>query len=219
MCSPCAALTRHLASASTLPKHSIEMGTIIERFDPAAGFLKGWSSFTVSTLAVVQLRKEVPEWSAIKFKAEAGNLWSKVGAAVAEGSAAKLKKLTTPSCYTAMAKSLKRPAGQRHAWEVFDVEAKVRSVRIGHHASAPERKFAQVTCSIDASIMWSISDSWGKHLGGVGSKEAPHTVNDIVVFERCITNPVEKPMWRMKEKWRAEMKTDNESSTQEVTDA
>ena len=66
--------------------------------------------------------------------------------------------------------------------------------------------------------MWTIKDRKGQRVGGVGTKDEPFTVNDLVCFERCITNPSEPPKWRMKEKWRAEQKQANEA-TQEVTDA
>ena len=198
---------------ATSAPHHLEMATILDRFDPdpEIGMWKKWSSFTVSTLAVVQLRKELPEWSAINFKAEASNLWSDVGAAIAAGKADQLRKLTTPSCFATMSQSLKaRPEGQRHRWETFGVEAKVRSVRIGHHASSPSRKFAQVTCSIDAKVVWTISDRKGQRVGGVGTSSLPHEVHDLVVFERCISDPVQPPSWRMKDKWRADAATDGE---------
>ena len=198
---------------ATSAPHHLEMATILDRFnpDPEIGMWKKWSSFTVSTLAVVQLRKELPEWSAINFKAEASNLWSDVGAAIAAGKADQLRKLTTPSCFATMSQSLKaRPEGQRHRWETFGVEAKVRSVRIGHHASSPSRKFAQVTCSIDAKVVWTISDRKGQRVGGVGTSSLPHEVHDLVVFDRCISDPVQPPSWRMKDKWRADAATDGE---------
>lgn len=203
--------------AGSAQKHALEMATVLERFnpDPDIGMWKKWSSFTVSTLAVVQLRKELPEWTAIKFKQEASKVWSDVGSSIAEGDEDLLRELTTPSCFATMAASFKtRPKGQRHRWETHGVEAKVRSVRIGHHASTPDRKFAQVTCSIDAKIVWTISDRKGHRVGGVGTAALPHEVHDLVVFERCISNPVQAPRWRMKDKWRADADV---ASEREVT--
>ena len=37
-------------------------------------------------------------------------------------------------------------------------------------------------------------------VGGVGSESEPWEVNDLVIFERCISEPAEPPAWRMKER-------------------
>jgi predicted lipid-binding transport protein (Tim44 family) len=178
------------------------MGTVLDPYKGSpSGIFKWWGDFSASTMAVVQLRRSVDGWTVPRFKLEAAQIYTDVGDALAAGDEAALRKLTTPSCLTTMLRSLRsRPKGQRHRWETLDVTASVRQVRIGHHASAPERRFAQVTCEIQAQIIWSIKDRKGGRVSGLGSKEAPHAANDIWVFERCIADPVEPPVWRLKEK-------------------
>jgi predicted lipid-binding transport protein (Tim44 family) len=135
------------------------------------------------------------------FKEEAAEIYAGVGAALAAADEAKLRQLTTPSCFATMAASLReRPAGQRHKWTTLDVATSVVQVRIGHNASLPERQFAQVTCSLDAKLVWTISDKKGARIGGLGSKDAPHQTLDWWVFERCIASPPEPPRWRLKER-------------------
>lgn len=135
------------------------------------------------------------------FKEEAAKIYAGVGAALAAADEAKLRQLTTPSCFATMAGSLReRPAGQRHKWTTLDVATSVVQVRIGHNASLLERQFAQVTCSIDAKLVWTITDKKGARIGGLGSKDAPHQTLDWWVFERCISSPPEPPRWRLKER-------------------
>lgn len=136
-----------------------------------------------------------------KMKEEAAAIYADVGAALAAADEAKLRKLTTPSCFATMSAAIRdRPAGQRQTWTTIDANASVVQVRIGHHASNAERRFAQVTCRMDAKIIWAITDKKGKSIGGLGSDEAPHETRDTWVFERCIAEPTEPPRWRLKER-------------------
>ncbi len=211
---------RRWLSASA--RGAFEMGTVLERYKPADSYYRGWLSFSQSTLAVVNLRKVLvltqnplspvtlmPEsalrqavgFTVPQFKEEAAEIYAGVGTALATADEATLRKLTTPSCFATMSASLReRPAGQRHKWTTLDVATSVVQVRIGHHASLPERKFAQVTCSIDAKLIWTITDKKGVRIGGLGSKDAPHETVDWWVFERCIAEPPEPPRWRLKER-------------------
>lgn len=194
-----ALLSRGLCSASRA--NAFEMPDTLDRFDPNQGYLSGWRSWSASTLAIVQLRELLPGWGVPAFKREAGQIWADVGAALAAGDESRLRQLTTRLCFATMAPSLReRPAGQRQRWQTLDVDAKVRSVRIAHHASSPERRFAQITCSVEAGVVWTVLDKKGAVVGGVGSETQPHRTNDLVVFERCVSSPAEPPAWRLKEK-------------------
>ena len=72
---------RSLSSAAKSTAH-LEMGVVLDRFSPARSWLKGWSNFSVSTLAVVTLRKDVEGWGVPRFKAEAAKIYSDVGVAL-----------------------------------------------------------------------------------------------------------------------------------------
>ena len=133
----------------------VEMANVIDRYNPKLGVLKAWTSWSASTLAVVRLGSTLPGWTVPKFKLEAAQLYIDVGAALAAGSESKLRNLVTPSCLPALLQSIRAPPkGQRHTWETRNVQASIRHVRIGHHASNPGRQFAQITCSIDAQVVW-----------------------------------------------------------------
>ena len=151
------------------------------------------------------LRKDVEGWGVPAFKQEAAKIYTDVGAALANADVKTLKKLTTPSCFATMKASLReRPTGSATQWDVRSCIAKVVQVRIGHHASNPGRRFAQVTCEIEASLVWSIFDRKGAIVGGVGSKAQPFEEKGVWwVFERCISQPPEPPAWRLKEQIRA----------------
>lgn len=179
-----------------------EMATVLDRYDPnAAGIVRSWTNFCASTLAVVQLRNGLTGWTVPNFRDEAAGIYSRVGAALAAGDEPALRRLTTRSCFSAMSTSLKeRARGERHRWDALDVAASIKQVRIGHHVSAPERRFAQITASIDAKLVWTINDSRGARVGGVGSKASPWGTSDYWVFERCISEAVEAPAWRLKER-------------------
>ena len=186
---------RHFAAASNLK----EMGTVMDRYNPKEGYLKGWKTFVSSTMAVVQLRKVLDGWSVPKFKAEAGRIYSDVGAALANADEKRLQQLTTPSCLATMVASIReRPANQRQKMQTLSVNAKIRTVRIGYHASNKDQSFAQITTSIEAKVVWGIWDKKGKRVGGVGSEKLPHVTNDLIIFERCISD--KKGSWKMKEK-------------------
>lgn len=198
-------------SAGSSAAH-LEMGTILDPFNPDQGYLKGWANFSASTMAIVQLRGVLSGWGVPMFKEESARIYTDVGVALAARDEKKLRELTTPSCFKQLIASMrKRPKGQRQRWETDSVVASVRQVRIGHHKSSPERKFAQVTCSIDAKIIWTIMDSKGAIISGVGSEDEPHEVNDLWVFERCISQAVEPPRWRLKQRL-------NKAPTQANTD-
>lgn len=180
---------------------ALEFGTVMDRFQPNASFLKGWGSFFQSTMQVAQIRQNLPEFTVPKFTIEASEIYTQVGAALAAADEKALRRLTTPSCFAGMRENIRgRPFGQRQKWETLSVTARVRQVRVGHHKSHPERHFAQVTCSIDASVLWTVRDKSGARVGGVGSADEPYQASDLWVFERCVTDPPEPPAWRLKEK-------------------
>ena len=198
-------LLRRQLSSSASQAH-LEMATIMDRYSPNRTLWRGWSSFSVSTLAVVTLRKDLEGWGVPRFKEEAARIYTDVGTALANADEAALRRLTTPSCLAAMLPSLRsRPAGQRQRWETLECNTSVVQVRIGHHASNPDRRFAQVTCGIDAKLVWTITDKKGATVGGLGSAAEPYREKDVWwVFERCISQPAEPPAWRLKEQIRAE---------------
>ena len=206
-CAPLATTHRHLASSASAsaksrePPHAYEMGTILDPLDEEAGVIGSLRSFSASTLAVVQLRSSLEGWSVPAMKAAAGEIYSEVGSALAAANEAKLKTLLTRSFFKKVLPSLRdRPKDQTQSWDILSVNPKVRNVRIGHHASNADRRFAQVTCQIEAKVVWTVTDRKGTVVGGVGSKSEPWKVNDLVVFERCISQPAEPPAWRMKER-------------------
>lgn len=183
------------------------MPTVIDRYCPVGTgrtWLKGWSSWTVSTMGVVTLRKDVEGWGVPAFKVEAARIYTEVGKALAASDHQSLRKHTTPSCYQQLAPSLDaRPAGQRHKWESLGCAASVVQVRIGHHQNTPDRRFAQVTCAIDAQLVYTITDKTGAVVGGVGSAAEPYRETDVWwVFERCISQAADTPAWRLKEQIR-----------------
>jgi len=186
----------------------VEMGTVIDQYVPQPSMFRSFMNFGQSTQAVVQLREALNGWAVPAFKEEAARVYSDVGQALAAADEVELRRLTTPSCFATMRGSLRdRPAGQRHLWDMLSVEARVLQVRIGHHKSAPERRFAQVTCEIDAKLIWTITDKKGVRVGGVGSVETPHEAKDFWVLERCIAMPLEPPAWRLKERLAVPKKT------------
>jgi len=192
-------LNRALAQPSGSNK--LEMGTVIDRYKRPEGWVRSWREFTSSTLAVAGLRRTIG-WTVPTFRQTAAEIYGGVGAAFAAGDLGTLRQLTTPSCYALMCDALKsRAGGERHEWETLDLRTSIKQVRIGNHKSTPGRQFAQVTCAIDATLIWSVFDQHGKRVGGMGTSEEPHAVSDLWVFERCISDPAEKsPTWRLKEK-------------------
>ena len=194
-------LAAHRSRLLSTTSGATEMGIVMEPFQPPSSWLKGWTSFSSSTLAVVQLRNTVQGWTVPKFREEAEKIYVEVGDALAAADHSRLRKLTTPSCFSAMAAALRdRPKGQRQRWKVLNVKSSIRQVRIGHHATHVERRFAQVTCSIDADLIWEVTDRKGAKVGGLGTADEPHTASDYWVFERCIAQPPEPPAWRLKER-------------------
>lgn len=162
-------------------------------------------------------KPQVDGWTVPTFKEEAAQIYTDVGAALAAADEKQLRMLTTPSCYATMAASLReRPGGQKQRWQTLDVSTSVVQVRIGHHASFPERRFAQVTCSIDAKLVWTITDKKGKSIGGLGTRDQPHASKDWWVFERCISAPPEPPRWRLKERIAVEAKLEEENRDGEL---
>lgn len=178
---------------------SPELATVLDQYNPTgSGFLSAWRGWTVSTLAVVQLREKMAGFSVPNFRSEAQALFCSVGDALAKADEHKLRGLTTPMCFATMAASLKaRPTGERHEWKAVEVVASMKQVRVGHHASNEERKFAQITARITAKLVWSIRDRKGALVGGVGSPDAPFAIDDYWVFERCIGDDA-AAAWRLK---------------------
>eukprot|EP00966_Prymnesium_polylepis_P030876 718327-Prymnesium_polylepis.1 len=156
--------------------------------------------YAVSTLAVVQMRQKVPGFAVPRLKADAAQIFCDVGGALATGDLRRLQELTTPMCYSTMSKSLlARPKGETHNYRALDAQASVVQFRVGHHASEPDRKFAQATCSISAKVVWTIKDGRGKAIGGVGTEDAPFELCDHWVFERIIEGEgAESSTWRLK---------------------
>lgn len=77
--------------------------------------------------------------------------------------------------------------------------ASLKQVRMGHHASQSERRFAQITCAVSAKLVWTIKDARGKMVGGVGSEGEPFAIDDLWVFERCVAGcDGDNPAWRLK---------------------
>ena len=178
-----------------------EMGTVIDPYTPDASFLKAWKSWSLSTLAIVQLRNFVNEFSALEFKAQAADLFTNVGQALARADEKRLATLTTPSCFRQMLASLRaRPQGQVHTWSCPDITASIKQARIGYNASDKDVKYAQLTCAIDAKIVWEIRNDAGKLIGSTGSEEAPHALRDFWVMERCLSESASRSGWQLKER-------------------
>ena len=193
----CAALTQHnalcrgnshrrFATRGRLAVARLEP-PVIDSFNPDKGFLSSWKGFAESTLAVVQLRRVLPDWAVPSFKSEAVALYEHVSLALAAKDLPTLESLTTPTCLASLSESIKaRPLWQQHTWEAREIVASVKQVRFAHSASQPERRYAQVTCGIKAKIMWTILDANGKKVGGLGTAEEPYVVDDHWVFERAL---------------------------------
>ena len=177
-----------------------ELATVLDQYSTKNGLFSGFRGFTVSTLAVVQLRDNVPGFTIPNLKEEAANIFCGVGSALANADQRQLQQLTTPMCFSTMSKSLQgRPVGERHSYKAVDAVANVKQMRVGHHASAPSRRFAQATCSITANVVWTIKDARGKLIGGVGTEETPFSLSDFWVFERCIAGEdAARSRWRLK---------------------
>ena len=152
-----------------------------------------------STLAVVALRRVLPEFTVPGFKTTAAEIYDAVGAALAAADGARLRLLTTPSCFTKMAASLRaRGVGERHEWRALGTRASIKQVRIGHNASAGTVQYVQVTAHIDARLVWQVRDAEGALVGGAGAEGAPFNASDYWVFERCLAGV--HPAWRLKER-------------------
>lgn len=96
-----------------------EMATVIDAFNPKAGMVSAWRGWTTSTLAVIDLRRVLPEFTVPKFKDEAAHIFVGVGAALAAADVSTLRRLTTPMCFATMSSSLSaRPSGEQHSWQV-----------------------------------------------------------------------------------------------------
>ena len=139
------------------------------------------------------------------FKRHAAQRFDGVGAALAAADEPALRELTTPSCFAAMMPTIRnRPAGQRQLWHSQNVDAKIKQVRIGHNASAPNMQYAQVTCEIDAEVVWEILSPRGEVIGGTGKKGEPFRAQSNWVFEGCISIKADPaaPLhaWRLKER-------------------
>ena len=160
---------RAFSTRAVTGKVQDELATVLDRYR-TKGYFGSFQSFTVSTLAVVQLRKEIPGFGIPSLKEDAAKLFCGVGEALADADKRRLQRLTTPMCYSTMSSSLRsRPLGEKHSYRAFDAVASVKQVRVGHHASNPNRRFAQATCIISAKVIWTIKDAKGKLVGGVGN--------------------------------------------------
>jgi len=133
-----------------------------------------------------------------QFKAHSAGLFEEVGVALAQADEARLQRLTTPSCFETMRPALRsRPKGQRHSWTSHGVVSSIKQIRVGFSSSDRERKFAQVTCAIEAQMVYEIHDTAGKLVGSTGSAATPHSLTDIWVFERMLAPG---GAWRLKER-------------------
>ena len=180
----------------------------------------------VSARAALQLQCQTS--SSLKAaKQEAARVYEAVGAALAAGDEAALRELCTPSCFEQLKESLRaRSQHEHHHWEVVELAASPAAIRIGkqqqqqqqqqrQQATGPsysspsggERLFAQLTCRIDARVVWEVvrdTSHGGVHVRRIGSKDDPHVVAHHWVLERCIGEPAcdsvaEPPsMWRLK---------------------
>ena len=143
----------------------------------------------------------------VTFKDEAS-----VGKALASGDHDELRKLATPTQYSQLIQSLEsRSPSEVHTYEASDVVAHIRQVRLGHAASAPELKFAQVTAAISATVVWRVCDAAGEITGGLGADDPPYEIkHDLWVFESCTT---ETPAlgWRLKARLGLEQQSEEKS--------
>ena len=136
------------------------------------GIFGHWKAWGGSTLAVGQLRRAT-DFTVPLFRAEAQDLYQRLGAALAESNFEALRKLSTPTQYAQLVKSLEsRSPSEVHTYEASDVVAHIRQVRLGHAASAPELKFAQVTAAFQRG---------GRRVDAAGDPggSAPTTRRDI----------------------------------------
>ena len=182
------------------PALGAELGHLIEPYNDKGemGIFGHWKAWGGSTLAVGQLRRAT-DFTVPLFRAEAQDLYQKLGKALASADADELRKLATPTQYSQLIQSLEsRSASEVHTYEATDVVAHIRQVRLGHAASAPELKFAQVTAAISARVVWRVCDAAGEIVGGLGADDPPYDIKqDLWVFESCTT---ETPAlgWRLK---------------------
>jgi predicted lipid-binding transport protein (Tim44 family) len=169
----------------------------MDRYETRTSWLKAWGGWCSSTIALAQLQRAIG-FTVPVFKRHAAVLFEEVGVALARADEAALARLTTPSCLATMRVALKaRPRGQRHAWISHGVDASIKQIRLGHSSRDRTRKFAQVTCSIEARMVYEIRDGAGKLVGSTGSEDAPHALTDLWVMERVL---VEGGTWRLKER-------------------
>ncbi len=177
------------------------MGVVIEPYKPDPSYLGAWMRWSKSTLAVVRLRRALPGFSVLDFKKEAASLFDRVGDALARADERALARLTTPSCHKPMAASLRaRPRGEEHSWAVSGITASIKQARVGHNATNKDIHYAQLTCAIDAQVIWEIRRK-GERVGGVGSAEQPHALCDYWVMERCLSDDPQvaaSSAWKLK---------------------
>jgi hypothetical protein len=187
---------RRLAAVSR-PASTDELGTVMDRYVPRPSWLKAWGGWCSSTIALAQLQRAIG-FTVPLFKTHAAVLFEEVGVALARADEAALARLTTPSCLATMRAALKaRPKGQRHSWISHGADASIKQIRLGHSSRERHRKFAQVTCAIEAKMVYEIRDKEGKLVGSTGSEAAPHALTDVWVFERVLA---EGGAWRLKER-------------------
>ena len=81
---------------------------IVDTYNPNRGYIRGWRAWCESTLSIVQLRKRVQDWGVPQFREEARQLYQDVSLALAAADVKSLRRLTTPSCFAPLEKSLKK---------------------------------------------------------------------------------------------------------------
>ena len=187
---------------------TVELDTILDQQNllEQHGMMRRVGAAIVSARAALQLQRQTS--SGLKAaKQEAARVYEAVGAALAAGDEAALQELCTPSCFEQLKDSLRtRSQHEHHHWDVVELAASPKAIRISSESDGG-RLFAQLTCRIDARVVWEVvrdSSRGGEHVRRIGSKGDPHVVAHHWVLERCIGEPIcegvaeASSMWRLK---------------------
>ena len=216
--------------------NEFELDSIVDRCEPNASLL---NRTILSGLKSARTASQLDMSSGWRQEArkEASRIYRAVGSALAARDEAALQELTTPSCFEDMQKSLNsRKRNHLVHWKVLQLTASAEQMRIGKQrrsayassaavdciassssaasASSASVIFAQLTCRINARVIWEVIDTSGggrqRQRGGgrlwrcgVGSASAPHELSDTWVLERCISHGGEglpRARWRLKAK-------------------
>ena len=205
--------TRLNSKSGCWNSNEYELDSIVDRCEPNASLLnRTILSGLKSAHAVSQLNVSLG-WRQEACK-EAARVYAAVGSALAARDEVALRELTTPTCFKSMQKSLNsRKRSHLVHWEVLQLTASVEKVRTGKQrrsayatsasvdcVASPSSAtssysssvlFAQLTCRIDARVIWEVIDasSAGGRLRrhGTGPASAPHELSDTWVLERCIS--------------------------------